>query len=93
VRDGIIASKIAAHAADIAKGVPGAIEKDRLMAKYRKELNWDGQIALSFNPELVKKWRAELPPQVDEVCSMCGEFCAIKAVERALARVEETASK
>jgi phosphomethylpyrimidine synthase len=93
VRDGIIASKIAAHAADIAKGVPGAIEKDRLMAKYRKELNWDGQIALSFNPELVKKWRAELPPQVDEVCSMCGEFCAIKAVERALARVEETAAK
>jgi phosphomethylpyrimidine synthase len=86
VRDGIIASKIAAHAADLAKGHPDAIEKNHKMAEYRRNSDWEGQAALSFNPDLVRKWRAELPPQVDEVCSMCGEYCAIKAVERALAK-------
>jgi phosphomethylpyrimidine synthase len=84
VRDGVIASKIAAHAADIAKGIPGAIEKDIMMAKCRKNLDWEGQAALSFNPEMVRQWRAQLPPGVKEVCSMCGEFCAIRTVERAL---------
>ncbi|HSW63614.1 MAG TPA: phosphomethylpyrimidine synthase ThiC [Dissulfurispiraceae bacterium] len=84
VRDGVIASKIAAHAADIAKGIPGAIEKDRKMAQCRKHLDWEGQAALSFNPDMVREWRKQLPPSVKEVCSMCGEFCAIKTVDRAL---------
>ncbi len=84
VKEGVIASKIAAHAADIAKGVTGALEKDRKMAAYRKNLDWDGQISMSFNPEKVKKLRKEFPPSLEEVCSMCGEFCAIKTVERAL---------
>lgn len=84
VREGVIASKIAAHAADIAKGVPGAIEKDRKMARCRKHLDWEGQIALSLNPDKVREWRNLVPPREKEVCSMCGEFCAIKTVERAL---------
>jgi phosphomethylpyrimidine synthase len=84
VKEGLIASKIAAHAADIAKGVPGAIDRDRNMAKCRKNLDWNGQIELSFNPEKVKKWRSEVPPAEQDVCSMCGEFCAIRTVERAL---------
>ncbi|HMK61740.1 MAG TPA: phosphomethylpyrimidine synthase ThiC [Dissulfurispiraceae bacterium] len=84
VREGVIASKIAAHAADIAKGVPGAIDKDIQMAHCRKNLDWEGQISLSFNPTRVREWRGEVPPSVNEVCSMCGEFCAIKTVERAL---------
>jgi phosphomethylpyrimidine synthase len=84
VREGVIASKIAAHAADIAKGVPGAIEKDKKMARFRKNLDWEGQISLSLNPEKVRAWRSEAPPAEKEVCSMCGEFCAIKTVERAL---------
>lgn len=84
VKEGVIASKIAAHAADIAKGVPGAIELDKKMARCRKNLDWNGQIALSFNPEKIKKLRAETPPSEQEVCSMCGEFCAIRTVERAL---------
>jgi phosphomethylpyrimidine synthase len=84
VKEGVIASKIAAHAADIAKGVPGAIDRDRKMAKCRKNLDWNGQIALSFNPEKIRKWRSEVPPSEQEVCSMCGEFCAIRTVERAL---------
>jgi phosphomethylpyrimidine synthase len=84
VRDGVIASKIAAHARDIAKGIPGAIEKDNAMARCRKNLDWEGQAALSFNPDMVREWRSQLPPSMKEVCSMCGEFCAIKTVERAL---------
>lgn len=84
VIEGVVASKIAAHAADIAKGIPGALEKDRKMAAFRKKLDWDGQIAMSFNPEKIKKLRKEFPPSLENVCSMCGEFCAIKTVERAL---------
>jgi phosphomethylpyrimidine synthase len=84
VREGLIASKIAAHAADIAKGIPSAREMDRRMARCRKALDWEGQIALSLNPERVRLWRAEVPPADSEVCSMCGEFCAIRTVERAL---------
>jgi phosphomethylpyrimidine synthase len=84
VREGVIASKIAAHAADIAKGIPAALERDRKMARCRKNLDWNGQIALSFNPEKIRKWRAEVPPSEQDVCSMCGEFCAIRTVERAL---------
>jgi phosphomethylpyrimidine synthase len=84
VKEGVIASKIAAHAADIAKGVPGAIDRDRQMAICRKNLDWKGQIALSLNPERVRKWRSEVPLAEQDVCSMCGEFCAIRTVERAL---------
>ncbi|MDP1758974.1 MAG: phosphomethylpyrimidine synthase ThiC, partial [Thermodesulfovibrionales bacterium] len=81
VKEGVIVSKLAAHAADIAKGIKGAIDKDIQMAKCRKALDWNGQIALSLNPEKVKAWRAEIPPTESEVCSMCGEFCAIRTVE------------
>jgi phosphomethylpyrimidine synthase len=84
VKEGVIASKIAAHAADIAKGIPAALERDRKMARCRKNLDWNGQIALSFDPEKIRKWRAEVPPSEQDVCSMCGEFCAIRTVERAL---------
>jgi phosphomethylpyrimidine synthase len=93
VRDGVIASRIAAHAADIAKGIPGAIEKDREMARCRKNLDWEGQISLSFNPDRVREWRGQVPPTVNEVCSMCGEFCAIRTVERALQKNDVRKSK
>jgi phosphomethylpyrimidine synthase len=84
VKEGLIASKIAAHAADIAKGIQGAMEIDRRMARFRKNLDWNGQISLSFDPDKVRKWRAEVPPSESGVCSMCGEFCAIRIVEKAL---------
>ncbi len=86
VREGVIASKIAAHAADIAKGIPGAIERNREMARRRKALDWNGQIELSLDPEKVRRYRSEVPPSETEVCSMCGEFCAIRTVEKALKR-------
>jgi phosphomethylpyrimidine synthase len=88
VKEGLIASKIAAHAADIAKGIPAAREVDRKMAQCRKALDWNGQISLSLDPEKVRKWRAEVPPSESEVCSMCGEFCAIRIVEKALRKKE-----
>jgi phosphomethylpyrimidine synthase len=78
VKEGIIASKIAAHIADIAKGVPGAIEKDLLMAKYRDEFNWEGQVNLSIDPEKVRACLETSESAGKEGCTMCGEFCAIK---------------
>ena len=84
VKEGVIVSKLAAHAADIAKGIKGAMDADMKMARARKALDWNGQIACSLNPDKVREWRAEVPPTENEVCSMCGEFCAIRTVERAL---------
>jgi phosphomethylpyrimidine synthase len=78
VKEGIIASKIAAHIADIAKGVPGAIEKDLLMAKYRNEFNWEGQANISIDPEKVRTCLETSESAGKEGCTMCGEFCAIK---------------
>lgn len=92
VKEGLIASKIAAHAADIAKGVPGARERDRNMALYRKKLDWKGQIELSLDPEKIRRLRSEVPPSEQDVCSMCGEFCAIRTVERALRKKDENSS-
>jgi phosphomethylpyrimidine synthase len=62
------------------------MERDVKMAQCRKNLDWNGQIAHSLNPDKVRQWRAEVPPTEQEVCSMCGQFCAIRTVERALHR-------
>jgi phosphomethylpyrimidine synthase len=79
VRQGVIASKIAAHAADIAKGVPGAMDPDIAVSRARKNLDWEGQFQHTLDPELATRMRRERPPAQKEVCTMCGEFCAIKA--------------
>lgn len=86
VRDGIIASKIAAHAADIAKGVPGAREQDDRMAKARKELDWDAQWLEALDPETAKAIRDARLPEEDhsDTCSMCGKFCAVRSMNKAL---------
>ena len=81
VREGVISSRIAGHAADIARGIPGAIEWDNAMATARKNLDWDKQIALSINPEKAKAMRASSKPALNDVCTMCGEFCAIKEMK------------
>ena len=82
VREGVIASKIAAHAADIAKGVPGAMERDMRMARCRKKLDWEGQIAASLDPERARSMRESRKPEDSDVCTMCGEFCAIKVLNQ-----------
>ena len=82
VKEGVIASKIAAHAADIAKGVKGAMSRDIQMAKARKALNWDEQIRLSVDPEKARRLRESSLPSDKEVCTMCGSLCAIKTGNR-----------
>ncbi len=90
VREGVIASRIAAHAADIAKGVKGAMDWDREMARRRKALDWKGQIELSINPERARKLRESSMPAEADVCTMCGEFCSMKGVSRYLKKEEKS---
>lgn len=80
VHRGVIASRIAAHAADLAKGIPGAAEWDLKMAKARKALDWEGQIALSIDPPKAAAMRDERAPAYGETCTMCGKLCAMKVV-------------
>jgi phosphomethylpyrimidine synthase len=89
VREGVIASRIAAHAADIAKGVKGALDWDREMARRRKALDWKGQIELSINPDRARALRESSLPKESDVCTMCGEFCSMKGVSQYLKKAEE----
>ncbi len=84
VKEGVIVTRIAAHAGDIARGFPGAIELDNMMAKARKNLDWESQIKLSINPDKARKMRENSKPELDDVCTMCGELCAIKELKEAL---------
>jgi phosphomethylpyrimidine synthase len=82
VREGVIAARIAAHAADIARGDRRARQQDLEMAQARKDLNWERQIALSIDPKKARRYREQSHPQEDEVCTMCGKYCAIKMVRQ-----------
>ncbi len=85
VKQGIIASKIAAHAADIAKGVKGAIDIDNKMAEARQKLDWEAQWECALDPETAKAIRDSRAPEHDDTCSMCGKFCAVRSMNKALA--------
>ena len=87
VRQGIIASKIAAHAADIAKGVKGARDIDDRMADARRNLDWDAQFDCALDPKTAKEIRDSRAPEEDhsDTCSMCGKFCAVRSMNKALA--------
>jgi phosphomethylpyrimidine synthase len=78
MKEGIIASRIAAHAADIAKGIPGAIKWDNDMSKARKDLDWNRMFELAIDPEKARAYRASSQPIDQEVCTMCGDLCAVK---------------
>lgn len=84
VKEGIIAARIAAHAADIAKDVPGAAEWDRSMSEARKRLDWEKMFSLAIDPEKAKRYRSESKPEKEDTCSMCGNFCAVKNTNRIL---------
>lgn len=83
VRAGIMASRIAAHAADIAKGLPGALSWDLAMAKARKALDWQAQIALALDPSMAAAMREKKNPGQREECSMCADFCAMRVFSQA----------
>ena len=87
VKQGIIASKIAAHAADIAKGIPHARDIDDKMADARRVLDWDAQFECALDPETAKAIRDGRLPEDDhsDTCSMCGKFCAVRSMNKALA--------
>ena len=84
VKEGIIASKIAAHAADIAKGIPHASEWDHQMSTARKNLDWEEMFRLCMDPEKARRYREEAKPEKEDTCSMCGNFCAVKNMNRIL---------
>ena len=84
VKEGIIASKIAAHAADIAKGIPHAAQWDYEMSSARKALDWEKMFSLSMDPEKARRYRAQAKPEKEDTCSMCGNFCAVKNMNRIL---------
>lgn len=84
VKQGIMASKIAAHAADVAKHIPHAIERDNMMADARRNFEWDKQWELSLDPETAKKIRESRAPESEDTCSMCGKFCAVRSMNKAL---------
>ena len=82
VHDGVIASRIAAHAADIVKGVPGAAEWDLSMARARKALDWEAQMDLAIDSETARAKRAWREAADTDACSMCGNYCAVKIVNQ-----------
>ncbi len=83
VHEGVIASRIAAHAADLVKGVPGAMDKDLAMAKCRNKLDWKGQIDQSIDPVKAAHYRELGNSYKGDACSMCGNYCAIKVYKKA----------
>lgn len=95
VRAGLVASRIAAHAGDIAKGVPGAIDRDHAMSRARGALDWPGMMRQALDPERAETIRRASRPQDPEVCTMCGALCAVKRSRALLAsrsRPERSAS-
>ncbi|WNX83850.1 phosphomethylpyrimidine synthase ThiC [Agathobaculum sp. NTUH-O15-33] len=78
VREGIAASKIAAHAANIALGLPGARDRDDAMAAARHKLDWEEQFSLALDPEKAERFYHQVPPTERHTCSMCGKMCAVR---------------
>ncbi|WP_143322235.1 phosphomethylpyrimidine synthase ThiC [Clostridium sp. HBUAS56010] len=84
VKEGIIAARIAAHAADIAKGIKGARDWDHQMSQARKDLDWEAMFRLAIDPQKARHYRETSKPEKEDTCSMCGNFCAMKNMNRIL---------
>ncbi|MDV8115342.1 phosphomethylpyrimidine synthase ThiC [Paraclostridium bifermentans] len=82
VKEGIIATKIAAHSGDIAKKIPGAIDWDNKMSKARQELDWDKMFALCIDPKKAKRYRKESTPEHNDSCTMCGKMCSMRNMNK-----------
>ena len=82
VHTGVITARIAAHAADLVKNVPGARDWDRKMAEARKELDWNAQMELAIDPALAKEKRGARNPEDEGACSMCGDYCAVEIIHK-----------
>jgi phosphomethylpyrimidine synthase len=84
MKEGLIASQIAAHAADIAKGLKGARDQDRQMSIARAELNWDRMIDLAIDSEKARQYRESSLPENEDTCTMCGKMCAVRTTNKIL---------
>lgn len=84
MKEGIIASKIAAHAADIAKNIKGAKDWDYKMSKARQELDWNTMFELSIDPEKARRYRKESTPEHEDTCTMCGKMCAMRNMNKVM---------
>jgi len=84
VKEGLIATRIAAHAADIAKGIKGAREKDKEMSLARKKRDWSRQLKFTIDPPKAKEYRRSSMPLSKDVCSMCDRYCSIKIFDEVL---------
>lgn len=84
MKEGIIAARIAAHAADIAKGIPGARNWDNQMSAARADVDFPRMIELSIDPEKAKKYREESMPECEDTCTMCGKMCPMKNMKKIL---------
>ncbi len=82
MKEGIIATKIAAHAADIAKGIKGARDWDNKMSKARRDLDWEEMFNLAIDPEKARRFRAESTPEDSNTCTMCGKMCAVRNMNK-----------
>ncbi|MDP4180397.1 MAG: phosphomethylpyrimidine synthase ThiC [Bacillota bacterium] len=82
MKEGIIAAKIAAHAADIAKGVKGAREHDYQMSLARKNLDWEGMFKLAIDDEKPRRYRESSVPEIEDSCTMCGKMCAVRTMNK-----------
>ncbi len=82
VREGLVATKIAAHAADIAKGIPGARERDNRMSDARRRVDWEGMFAEALDPAKARRYFESAPPSNEGTCTMCGEMCAMRTVNQ-----------
>ncbi len=93
VKEGVVAARIAAHAADVAKGLPSAVAQDLAMAKARRALDWDTQLNLAIDPEKAKAFRAAKNKSTDEYCSMCGDYCAVRIMNNYMDEVRKNKEK
>lgn len=84
MKEGIVATKIAAHAGDIGKGIKGARDWDNKMADARRELDWEKMFELSLEPERPRKYREESIPHDEKTCTMCGKMCAIRNMNKVI---------
>ena len=84
VKQGIMATKIAAHAADVAKGLKGASDWDYNMSEARRQLDWEKQFNLSMDSETARKRRRESTPEREDTCTMCGKMCAVRNINKIL---------
>ncbi|ERK29697.1 phosphomethylpyrimidine synthase ThiC [Clostridium intestinale] len=84
MKEGIVASKIAAHAADIAKGIKGAREWDNKMSKARADIDWEEMFSLALEPEKPRRYREESTPEHSDSCTMCGKMCSMRNMKRIL---------